>query len=169
LNTPIIPLQPDTTGSGVSGIVQVYHSGQWGTVCHYYGNWDMNDAKVACRQLGFTTALGAWYYGRGTGKVWLNNMYCAGTETSLENCPHGSWGVVDSYCWCCVFWLHRFTSYGCLQYNYLQKTMSAFIPNCYGKYITHRLFSLTLLNYPSNYLTSLGVQYLNTLESLFRL
>jgi hypothetical protein len=78
-------------------ILQVYDNGQWGTVCGYNG-WDMNDAKVACRQLGFTKTVGTWYYGRGTGKVWLYNMGCAGTENSLESCSHNGWGSVASYC-----------------------------------------------------------------------
>jgi hypothetical protein len=98
-NRQKIRLQPDTTGSGVAGIVQVYHNGQWGTVCHYSGNaWDMNDAKVACRQLGFTKAVGYSFQGRGTGKVWLESMQCAGTETSLGSCTHNGWGSVNSWC-----------------------------------------------------------------------
>jgi hypothetical protein len=88
-----------TTALGFIGIVQVYHNGQWGTVCYYYGNaWDMNDAKVACRQLGFTKTVGYWWNGRGTGKVWLDNMRCAGTETSLGSCTHNGWGSVHSDC-----------------------------------------------------------------------
>ncbi|KAK3755957.1 hypothetical protein QZH41_010897 [Actinostola sp. cb2023] len=91
-----IQLEPGATGSGVAGIVRVYHNGQWGTVCHR--GWDMNDAKVACRQLGFTKAVGYWYYGRGSGKLWLNNMQCSGSETSLHRCTHNGWGNVYSYC-----------------------------------------------------------------------
>jgi hypothetical protein len=73
-----------------------YHSGQWGTVCQDY--WGMDDAKVACRQLGFTKTVGYWYEGRGTGKVWLWKMQCTGTETSLASCTHNGWGSVASYC-----------------------------------------------------------------------
>lgn len=72
--------------------IYVYHSRQWGTVCHHY--FDMNDAKVSCRQLGLTKAVGHWRYGRGTGKVWLNWMQCSGTETSLQSCSHDGWGNV---------------------------------------------------------------------------
>jgi hypothetical protein len=55
LNTAILRLQPDTPGSGIASIVQIYHNGQWGTVCHYaYDSyWDMNAAKVACCILWF--------------------------------------------------------------------------------------------------------------------
>jgi hypothetical protein len=33
------------------------------------GSWGMPDAKVACRQLGFTKTVGYSHYGRGTGKL----------------------------------------------------------------------------------------------------
>lgn len=59
------------------------------TVCHH--SWDMADAKVACRQLGFTKTVGYWRYGRATGKVWLNSMDCSGSEASIQSCSHAGW------------------------------------------------------------------------------
>jgi len=55
--------------------------------------FDMRDAKVACRQLGFSKAVGYWHYGRGSGKIWLDDMACSGTESSLHSCTHSKWGM----------------------------------------------------------------------------
>ena len=31
-------------------------------------------------------------YGAGSGRIWLDNVQCSGTETSIANCQHNSWG-----------------------------------------------------------------------------
>ena len=49
------------------GRVEVFHNGQWGTVCD--DSWDINDANVVCRYLNFSEAVSAvdgGAYGRGT-------------------------------------------------------------------------------------------------------
>ena len=43
--------------SSTEGRVEIYHNGQWGTICDR--EWDMDDAIVACRSLGFPGALSA--------------------------------------------------------------------------------------------------------------
>lgn len=70
------------------GRVEVYQSGRWNTVCN--NTWDINDARVVCRQLGFTGALrtvsGA-AYGEGSGAIWMVYVMCSGREEMLSDCP----------------------------------------------------------------------------------
>ena len=76
------------------GRVEVYYNGEWGTVCD--DEWDLNDAQVVCRQLGFgprILARNLAYYGQGSGKIWLDNVNCIGTELTIENCSHNGWGI----------------------------------------------------------------------------
>ena len=71
------------------GRVEVYHSGEWGTVCD--NNWDIADATVVCQQLGHlraVSALGGAYFGEGSGPIWYDNVDCVGNETNITQCSH---------------------------------------------------------------------------------
>ena len=75
------------------GRVEVLYQGQWGTVCN--DGWDSSDATVACRQLGrgFSSLSDISVYGQGSGMIWMDNVACTGTETSLESCSRSAWGA----------------------------------------------------------------------------
>ena len=84
-------------GGAYYGRVEVHHNGQWGTVCD--DGWDINDADVVCRQLGFPSANSApccARYGQGSGTIWMGDVRCSGTETSLFHCTLTGWGI--NYC-----------------------------------------------------------------------
>lgn len=75
------------------GRLEIFLNGKWGTVCD--DGWQMEDAQVACRQLGFLGAKRYYTHGGGSGPIWLSNVDCHGTshETiSLLQCRHDGIG-----------------------------------------------------------------------------
>lgn len=82
-------------GSRYEGRLEVYHDGQWGTVCQ--DRWDERDAEVVCRSLGLGAAIGMNNdrneFGEGMGPIWMTKVECRGDESSLTQCMHEGWGV----------------------------------------------------------------------------
>ncbi|VDI68541.1 Hypothetical predicted protein [Mytilus galloprovincialis] len=76
-------------GSSYSGRLEIYYDGQWGTVCDDY--FDLNDAHVACKMIGFSSAESFYTIGNGDGQIWLDDMDCEGHEYSLTDCTHTLW------------------------------------------------------------------------------
>ena len=70
------------------------YAGVWGGISSY--NWDMNDAMVVCRQLGYQAgapaALKNGVYGPVIGPVWLTNLQCIGSETNVMECTRDQIG-----------------------------------------------------------------------------
>ncbi|XP_067291808.1 deleted in malignant brain tumors 1 protein-like [Pseudorasbora parva] len=79
-----------------SGRVEILHNGIWGTVCDDL--WDSADAAVVCRELGCGSVIEAKsnaYFGQGSGQIWLDNVQCSGSESTLANCSSNAWGSHD--------------------------------------------------------------------------
>ncbi|XP_035386193.1 neurotrypsin [Electrophorus electricus] len=88
-----VPVRLTGGATPYEGRVEVYHAGQWGTVCD--DQWDDSDAEVVCRQLGLGGTAKAWvgaYFGPGVGHVLLDEVGCTGNELSIEQCPKHGWG-----------------------------------------------------------------------------
>ena len=76
--------------------MEVLYNGQWGTICD--DSWGFDDARVACRQLGYQDAVRAlqgYQVEDGTGRIWLDDIACSGTEQNLASCSHRGWGIHD--------------------------------------------------------------------------
>ena len=67
--------------------MEVFYGGLWGTISAK--KWDLTDAMVLCRQLGFTKAHGT-YNKRPNGKrvIWFTDFECQGSEATLGQCKH---------------------------------------------------------------------------------
>ena len=80
------------------GRLEVNYAGVWGVVCDDF--FDLEDANVACRQLGFGGAEDFHYFsefGSGNGIFWLDDLGCDGDEDSLQDCPNNGWGSHNCY------------------------------------------------------------------------
>uniref|UniRef100_A0A667Y3X7 Lysyl oxidase homolog n=1 Tax=Myripristis murdjan TaxID=586833 RepID=A0A667Y3X7_9TELE len=96
-STPVIQLRlAGEKRKHYEGRVEVYYNGEWGTVCD--DDFSIYAAQVVCRQLGYLDAV-SWHpsskYGRGEGRIWLDNVHCSGRESSLAQCESNGFGVSD--------------------------------------------------------------------------
>ncbi|KAI6656892.1 hypothetical protein LOD99_16194 [Oopsacas minuta] len=78
------------------GRVEVYHNGVWGTICD--DDWSQSEAQVACRQLGFesaVTAVSEAQFGEGSSPIWMDQVVCTGEELYISSCSFRGWGIHD--------------------------------------------------------------------------
>ncbi|XP_068428707.1 macrophage receptor MARCO [Clinocottus analis] len=73
------------------GRVEVNYNGVWGTVCD--DGFDTVDGKVICKMLGFQNAISTFTASPGSGRIWLDELKCLGTESDIFNCRHRGVGV----------------------------------------------------------------------------
>ncbi|XP_048379655.1 deleted in malignant brain tumors 1 protein-like isoform X2 [Stegostoma tigrinum] len=76
-----------------SGRVELNYKDIWGAVCD--DEWDIEDANVACKQMGCgpaSSAPGSAQFGEATGMFWLDDIECKGHELNLFQCPSSPGG-----------------------------------------------------------------------------
>ena len=74
----------------------MFYDGEWGTICD--DEWDMKDARVVCRQLGYPGAVRSLQKGQispGSGRIWLDDVDCTGGEQNIASCSHNLLGAHD--------------------------------------------------------------------------
>ena len=82
-----VPVRLNGVRSNYSGRVEVFYSGRWGRICH--NKWDIRDARVICRQLGFNDAIAEF-----TGSdvedskrpFLMSGIECTGDEYEIASC-----------------------------------------------------------------------------------
>ena len=87
--------------SETEGRVEVYHEGEWGTVCDdgISGDNGNNVANVVCKQLGYSSGeiIETSEGQRGTGPIWMDEVVCSGEEASLFDCE-ALWSYDSNNC-----------------------------------------------------------------------
>jgi len=83
----------NANGYGAQGFVTIQNQGLNlnGYICDE--GWDINDAHVVCRMLGFPEALDATVqsqYGESYSNPVFSNVQCNGSENSIFDCPADS-------------------------------------------------------------------------------
>ena len=89
--------------TNLEGVVEVYYDGSWGTVCG--DSWDMNAAKVLCKELGLGGVVEPKIVGQARfpshdgykdTNIWLSGIKCSGHERSIVDCEHD--GTILNIC-----------------------------------------------------------------------
>ena len=80
-------------GSNLSyvGRIELEIEGVWGTVEQV--GWNIDDANVACRQLGYNSAVTPMWHTANIFQLektffWMSNISCLGNDTSLFECRY---------------------------------------------------------------------------------
>ena len=89
-NSLDVPIRLKGSSQPNAGRIEILYAGVWGAISSH--NWDVNDATVVCRQLGYQAgaeaALKNRVFGPFIGPVWLTNLQCTGNEKNMMECAH---------------------------------------------------------------------------------
>ena len=100
-NLRLVETNCNTAHSGntrdVEGRVEIFHNGQWGTICDDFIDENNRGAMTACGELGYSpaNAVSLRSCPAGSGPIWLDELVCTGNEQRLTDCLHNNFGNND--------------------------------------------------------------------------
>ncbi|XP_050392859.1 adhesion G protein-coupled receptor B1 [Patella vulgata] len=83
-------------GSGPhEGLVEVFYNNEWGAVCN--DSFEDTEASVVCKQLGYISGYATNKFTKdfvhGRDRIWMTNVSCGGSESTLTECSHIIWNA----------------------------------------------------------------------------
>ncbi len=85
-----VPLAAHENVPGRLITILLQHDGEMRPVCD--DGFGIEEAQVACRQLGYQGATGYSTVTGNTDEFWLDDVVCNGNELRLDDCQHLDWG-----------------------------------------------------------------------------
>ena len=83
-----LPVRLTGGASQREGRLEISFRGQWGGICLY--RWDVHEADVVCRQLGFhngtSMVVAGAYFKEDDLQAFLSGLACQGNESKLVRC-----------------------------------------------------------------------------------
>ena len=76
--------------SRCAGKLEVFHRGEWGTVCMFGAN--VEAPIVVCRELNCGAPVSTTSAVGGSGPIWISHVACNGSESTLKSCGSLGWG-----------------------------------------------------------------------------
>ena len=95
VSCPLVTVRLVGSKSPREGRLEVNYRDTWGTVCDGY--FSDTDAGVVCYMLGYgrTGQYIGNRFGAGSGQIWLDDVWCRGTEMNIADCGNRGWGRHD--------------------------------------------------------------------------
>ncbi|XP_072041247.1 scavenger receptor cysteine-rich domain superfamily protein-like [Amphiura filiformis] len=84
-----IRLVGGTSDTHSDGRLEIFHNGQWGSVCN--DGWSDVDTLIACTHLGYNSVGSAVLAPDGALWAWFSNISCIGNEAHLGECYFNYW------------------------------------------------------------------------------
>jgi hypothetical protein len=87
---PAAPLRLVDGATYMEGRLEIFHNGEWGTVCD--DGFSTTEARAVCFTLFGSIDGDVIDVVEGSGRIWLDDVDCPTPSTPIEHCDHRDWG-----------------------------------------------------------------------------